>query len=225
MEQLYHSTNRALHEAQAMLVDAERFGGNSNGQNQNELQRRVEQIAQNCERLDVLVQKEPASRRHAARIRVDQLRQDVRHLTAALAAHKSKRARLANEERGREELLRTRFVSNAEANNGNLLEANSDTSILIDRALEHSNALDRSHRGMDDLLAHGGAILEGLRDQRDTLKGIQRRVLDVAATLGMSGTVMRLIERRQEGDKWVLAGGMLVTVLVMYFTVRFWLWA
>jgi len=90
---------------------------------------------------------------------------------------------------------------------------------------EQSAALDRSHRGMDDLLAQGATVLDSLRDQRDMLKGIQRRVLDVAATLGMSNTVMRLIERRQEGDKWVLLGGMLLTCLVMFLTIRFWLWA
>ncbi len=39
---------------------------------------------------------------------------------------------------------------------------------------------------------------------------------------GMSSTVMRLIERRQDGDKWILFGGMAVTCLVMYLVVRFW---
>ena len=98
----------------------------------------------------------------------------------------------------------------------------SETSILIDRALQHHASLERSHRGVDDLLAHGGTILESLRDQRSTLKGIQKKVLDVAQTLGMSSTVMRLIERRQDGDKWILLGGMVVTCVVMYLVVRFW---
>ena len=75
---------------------------------------------------------------------------------------------------------------------------------------------------MDDLLAHGGTILESLRDQRNTLKGIQKKVLDVAQTLGMSGTVMRLIERRQDGDKWILLGGIVVTCIVMFLVIRFW---
>jgi Golgi SNAP receptor complex protein 2 len=37
----------------------------------------------------------------------------------------------------------------------------------------------------------------------------------------MSNTVMRLIERRSEGDKYVLVGGMLFTCIVMYLVVRF----
>merc|ERR1711874_801971 len=80
----------------------------------------------------------------------------------------------------------------------------SDTSIMIDRALEHGNALNRSNRYMDDILAQGAATLDNLRDQRSTLKGVQKKILDVANTLGMSNTVIRLIERRSEGDKYIL---------------------
>ena len=40
-------------------------------------------------------------------------------------------------EREREELMHTKFTTNANANNGSA----SDTSILIDRALEHNSAL------------------------------------------------------------------------------------
>ena len=79
----------------------------------------------------------------------------------------------------------------------------------------------RSNRGIDDLLSHGNTILENLRDQRSTLKNVQRRMLDVASTLGMSSTVMRLIERRQESDKYILFGGMLVTCIIMFLIVRY----
>jgi Golgi SNAP receptor complex protein 2 len=65
-------------------------------------------------------------------------------------------------------------------------------------------------------------MLESLRDQRETyLKGIQKRMLDIASTLGMSSTVMRLIERRQEGDKYLLFGGMLATCVVMFLVYKF----
>ena len=39
----------------------------------------------NCERLDVLVQKEPANKRHNAKIRVDQLKYDVRHVQSSFS--------------------------------------------------------------------------------------------------------------------------------------------
>jgi Golgi SNAP receptor complex protein 2 len=37
----------------------------------------------------------------------------------------------------------------------------------------------------------------------------------------MSNTVMRLIERRSEGDKYILFGGMAATCIIMYLVVKF----
>ena len=120
-------------------------------------------------------------------------------------------------EREREELLHTKFTTNANAG----LNGASDTSILIDKALEHNEATRRANRGLDDLLSQGHTIMESIRDQRSMLKGIRRKMLDVASTLGMSNTVMRLIERRSEGDKYLLFGGMIVTCVIMYIVVRY----
>lgn len=74
---------------------------------------------------------------------------------------------------------------------------------------------------MDDLLDQGRHMLDSLRDQRGTLKGIQKKMLDVASTLGMSSTVMRLIEQRQEGDKYILIGGIVITCVVMILVVKY----
>ncbi len=95
------------------------------------------------------------------------------------------------EEWNREELLKVRFTTNAAA--ASTLDGGEETSILIDRALEHSAALDRSHRGIDDLLSHGGAMLDSLRGQRESLKGIQKKMLDVASTLGQIAALKRLL--------------------------------
>ena len=43
----------------------------------------------------------------------------------------------------------------------------------------------------------------------------------MASVLGMSNTVMRLIERRSTGDKYILIGGMVVTCVVMFLVVKF----
>lgn len=117
------------------------------------------------------------------------------------------------EARNREMLLNTKFTTNAASRE-------SETSIMIDRALEHQNKLHNTNRYMDDLLGQGSSILENLREQRSTLKGAQKKMLDVLNTLGMSNTVIRLIERRSEGDKYILIGGMLVTCLLMWLILR-----
>ena len=71
---------------------------------------------------------------------------------------------------------------------------------------------------MDDLLNHGQTILETLRDQRGMMKGIRKKMLDVASMLGMSNTVMRLIERRSETDKYVLFGGTKISKIFIILT-------
>ena len=80
-----------------------------------------------------------------------------------------------------------------------------------------------ANQGVDDMLQSGAGILESLRDQRMTLKGAHRRLYDIANTLGLSNTTMRLIERRAYQDKFILMGGMLFTCLIIaaiiyYFT-------
>ncbi len=47
-------------------------------------------------------------------------------------------------------------------------------------------------------------------------QAVRRRVLDVANTLGLSNTVMRLIENRSHQDMWIFWVGAFVSLLLMY---------
>ena len=67
----------------------------------------------------------------------------------------------------------------------------------------------------------GQETLTALRDQRNLMKNIKKKMLDISSMLGMSNTVMRLIERSSEGDKYLLFGGMIVTCVIMYLVVKF----
>ena len=60
-------------------------------------------------------------------------------------------------------------------------------------------------------------VLEALGQQRSALKGIERKVLDLANTLGVSNSVMRVIERRQLVDKAIVYGGILLTLWLLWF--------
>lgn len=61
---------------------------------------------------------------------------------------------------------------------------------------EHTFAQETESR-LDDLIAQGRAALDDLVDQRNVLKGTQRRLLDAANTLGLSRDVIGWIERRR----------------------------
>ena len=59
---------------------------------ENEIQARIDQMVSNCERLEMLVNKEPPTRRSTAKLRVDQLKYDTQHLQAAMRNLQHKRS-------------------------------------------------------------------------------------------------------------------------------------
>lgn len=52
-------------------------------------------------------------------------------------------------------------------------------------------------------------------------QGTHKKILDVANMLGLSNTVMRLIEKRAFQDKFLMLGGMAVTCLIMFLVVQY----
>lgn len=78
-----------------------------------------------------------------------------------------------------------------------------------------------ANRNVDELLGVGTSILQGIRDQGNTLKGAHKRVLNLVNTLGLSNTVMRMIERRSTQDKYILIAGMVIVLLCLYFALRY----
>ena len=88
--------------------------------------------------------------------------------------------------------------------------------LLAERAsVSHSSAM------VDEFNDLAGQVLGSLRGQRSVMKGAHRRVLDVAASLGVSASLMRMIERRATGDKIIVYGGM---VLVLGVILLAWWW-
>jgi Golgi SNAP receptor complex protein 2 len=64
-------------------------------------------------------------------------------------------------------------------------------------ALDEHSFIQNTEQRLDDFLTQGRAVLDNLVDQRNMLKGTQRRLLDSAHTLGLSRDVIGWIERRR----------------------------
>jgi len=85
-----------------------------------------------------------------------------------------------------------------------------------------SDSLDQSLQAADEILDTGAGVLGNLHDQRQLLKSVRQKMLDVTHSLGISKSLMGVIERRQEGDKWIVYGGMIfvtTTILMFYWFV------
>ena len=80
-------------------------------------------------------------------------------------------------------------------------------------------SMRRSNQMVDDLLDSGANILGSLHEQKDRLKSARRKVLNVLDTLGVSQSVLKVIDRRQRMDAIIVYGGMFI---ITFFIFVFW---
>ena len=121
-------------------------------------------------------------------------------------------------EEQRQALLNTHISSlnpvNATSKNQ---DSEPETSIQMDYFLQESDKLGKSNTAMDNILAMGQASLQSLYEDRDIFKRTKKRLLDIGNSLGLSHTVLRLIEQRTLQDKIILWTGMILTTILLGF--------
>ncbi|KAF7511730.1 hypothetical protein GJ744_003461 [Endocarpon pusillum] len=88
-------------------------------------------------------------------------------------------------------------------------------------ALRERSFFAQTNSQLDEFLDRGRAVLGDLGQQREMLKGTQRRLYGVANTLGVSGDTIRMVERRAKQDKWIFWGGVVVFVGFCWLVIRF----
>jgi Golgi SNAP receptor complex protein 2 len=71
---------------------------------------------------------------------------------------------------------------------------------------------------VDDLIANGEASLNNLIDQRQRMTGVSRFLGQIDDRLGISNSTMKIIERRDITDAYLVAALSVVTLIVVYFT-------
>jgi Golgi SNAP receptor complex protein 2 len=88
-------------------------------------------------------------------------------------------------------------------------------------AMREQNFMSGTNAQLDEFLERGRAVLGDLGQQREMLKGTQKRLFDVANTLGISGDTIRMVERRAKQDKWVFGAGVAVFVVFVWLVLRY----
>ncbi|KAG8373979.1 hypothetical protein BUALT_Bualt11G0082600 [Buddleja alternifolia] len=140
--------------------------------------------------------------------KVEQVSEEAESFRASLDKYMSRHQKRIQEAQERAELLG---------------RANGDTHVLriFDEEAQAMESVRRSSRLLEDSFATGVAILSKYSEQRDHLKRAQRKALDVLNTLGLSNSLLRIIERRNRVDKWIKYAGMLFSVIILFI---FWRW-
>jgi len=88
-------------------------------------------------------------------------------------------------------------------------------------ALREHSFVQNTDSQLDMFIAQGQEVLNNLVDQKNILKGTQKRLLDAANTLGLSREVIGWIERRSTQDTYIFIAGAIVTLTCFYFI---WKW-
>lgn len=143
--------------------------------------------------------------------KVEQVVDDTRSVKASLDAYARRVAQRQAEERERSDLLRRVDVRGYADAAGKRYDVEDQT----------EQSVTRSKRALAEALGTGQAVLESMGATRERLKGAQKKALDVLHSLGLSDSVVRMIERRQTRDKLITYGGMgVVTVMMVWLLFR-----
>lgn len=215
MEKLYRETKGSLMQINDLLGKLDRaFDVGEIDAIKLEVNKKLNETINAFDQLDLYVVKEPATKRYDAKIKVDQLKYDLNHFRAAFNTISNKKDQKRLEEKRREELLRTTF--NVNKSNDSVLNLEYDQN-----ELRHHNRLAKSNDEVDRMIQHGENVLENLKGQSSMLKEVKRKMLNVTNTLGLSNTLIRMIDRRNISDRYILFGGMIITCIVMFLTIKY----
>ncbi|ETK84234.1 hypothetical protein F441_10982 [Phytophthora nicotianae CJ01A1] len=140
--------------------------------------------------------------------RLQQLRSETHALGSTLEQHIYSVNRRAVEARERESLM-SRRNAGFDSGNGAMYAA------------QESESLQRSSQMVSDLTSLSQSILGDLGEQRNRMKNVRTKLLDIANRLGLSSSLLRVIERRDTVDFWIVIGGMIFTLVFLYLCYSF----
>ncbi|KAK5086430.1 protein transport protein bos1 [Lithohypha guttulata] len=106
-------------------------------------------------------------------------------------------------------------------NDGLSFGAGADNYTREDHALREQNFFSQANSQIDEFLDRGRAVLGDLGQQREVLKGTQRKLYSVANTLGVSGDTIRMVERRAKQDKWIFWAGAIIFFLFCFLVIYY----
>ena len=170
----------------------------------------LDELDRQLDLMEDLVLRETPAQREKWKRKISELRQESSTLRQqGQTASDNYRRRTTSYQAEREELLRRR---RGRGGQGGGAEEESDMQNLAGEA----QSLDQSHFMVNSLIGQGEANLSELVNQRQRLRGVRGILTDIGNRLGVTQSTMRIIERRDITDAYLVAAGMVVTCIVFY---------
>ncbi|WOK99463.1 hypothetical protein Cni_G08175 [Canna indica] len=221
LSEIYQSARRSLLRARDGLERLERLESSSSsasssyassslpsvadpGELSTGMKRDIAQIRSLCAEMDRLWRSIPSrGQRDLWKRKVEQVAEEADSLKESLD-----KILLRQQKRVLEAKERAELFERANGDSAHVLRIFDDEAQAMQSARNSSMMLEEAYNT-------GVAVLAKYAEQRDRLKRAQRKALDILNTVGLSNTVLKLIERRHRVDKWIAYTGMVMIVLVV----------
>jgi golgi SNAP receptor complex member 2 len=206
--ELLPEEKRRLHELEGQIAELERgsevMGGGGRTQvSISDIRLSISEMARRLDELDKMVEKESKTRRADMKRRVNHLRSAYDNVVTSL-----------------ENFDRRRYQKDYSLQKHELFGKYSNVDPEIaDLEIAENSSLSNSNAMMNDYLHTGRETLSELLSQKERLKNVQTKVLDILNLLGISNSIMRAVEKRDVFDKYLVIGGMVLTLLVLAFVI------
>lgn len=173
-----------------------------------ELYLSLDELTMQLNVMEQLVHRETPGQREVWKRKILELQEDARSIRRQGEQYDRMIHANVRQQRERDELLTRR-----RKRHGNHNDEEQDLNHLADEA----QSLRQSTVMVDELITTGAGALTGLVDQRQRMRGVKRLVLDMGKRLGLTNSTLRIIERRDITDAYLVFAGIIVTCIVIYF--------
>lgn len=195
--ELFPEEKRRLFDLEQQLLELER--GNVSIQPVNVLMS-INEMTTRLENLERLAANESKTRRDDYRRRIMHLKNSHAHIKSSLELFMKTNDKRNNYDFQRQQLF--------EGSSG---------SEYTDIEMAENSSLKRSNKAINEYIANSQESLTELYSQRERLKVVHKKVLDIMNYLGLSTSIMRVVEKRESIDAWLVMIGMIgISGLLIY---------
>ena len=172
-----------------------------------ELYLSLDELNMQLDIMEQLVLRETPAQREVWKRKIMELREESNSLRLQAENYDRRANANVRHQRERDELLRRRRQRTPHSNIDER-----DMSNLADEG----QSLQQSHYMVNDLINQGESSLNNMVDQRNRMGGVMGVIGEMGNRLGLTQSTMRIIERRDITDAYLVFAGMIVTLIVLY---------
>lgn len=205
LSELLPEEKRRLHELENQIQELEREDNQSKIK-VSDIRLSISEMNRRLEELEKLVNKESKTRRSDMKRRYLHLKSTFDNIVLSLENYDKRRYQKDFSLQKHE--LFGKYSSSS--------SSNVDPE-LADIEMTENTSLEKSNLMISEYLTNGRETLMELISQRERLKSVQKKVFDILNLLGISNSIMRNVEKRDLYDKWIVFGGMFITLLILLF--------